>query len=222
MDERTKESLKDYLVIELASGADTLSKYYSCNRDPSEFYLKFITYGHIEPREMMVMVCENLIERLTKLLDKDNLIITASQSEKAETKILIRGEQYIIAELLKREIYKLDPNIGLVNSTLEHHQIRVVTVNLIHPQSLRIFVDAVESLIDVFETLKSQFSGDVVVRKVERSKKITRVVVKKEKKAEGNTRVLEKEKGETEKRVRREKRVRKKKKPGRIEKAEKK
>jgi DNA-directed RNA polymerase subunit L len=128
--------------------------YSSLETDPKEYFLEFTMYGNVNPQQTMQDVCDNIIKRLQNLLDLENLVIKAD-SEK--TKILIRGEDHVIGNLLKRAIFDLDPSIGLINSTLEHPEIRVVTINIRHPTPTKIFLDAAKKLIDLFEDLKTQF-----------------------------------------------------------------
>jgi DNA-directed RNA polymerase subunit L len=130
--------------------------YSSLTVDPQEYFLEFITYGNIRPIELMKMTCDCLIERLEDVSKEENLII---QHDDKKTRILIKGEDHTIGNLLKYTIFKLAPGIGLVNSTLEHPQIRVVTINIIHPEPVKIFRDAAMLLIAQFQNLKKQFAA---------------------------------------------------------------
>jgi DNA-directed RNA polymerase subunit L len=152
MDRNGSHLLKKYdIIVENAE----LPVYSSLQADPREFYMKFTTYGTIDPKKMLRDACDNLIARLEYVCDENNLVI---KSDGKATKILIRGEDHTIGNILRYTIYKLDPKIGLVNYCLEHPQIRVVTINIIHPEPQRIFHDAATVAIACFQKIKAQIT----------------------------------------------------------------
>jgi len=122
--------------------------------EPKEYFLEFTTYGNIQPLQMMRNVCDNIIDRLEHISNIENLVVI-EDSEK--TRILIRGEDHVMSGLLKRIIFDLDPSIGLINSKIEHPELRVVIINIIHSAPMEIFFDAVKKLKTIFKDLRSQF-----------------------------------------------------------------
>jgi len=135
-----------------------LKEYLSEEANPSEYYMEFTTHGTVDPVALLEMTCDNLIERLGRLAVEENLYIN---KDNEKTQIVIRGEDHTIGNLLTKTIYELDPSIGLINSNLEHPQIRLITINIKHANPLKIFGDAVKKLINDFGHIKSQFGGVV-------------------------------------------------------------
>jgi DNA-directed RNA polymerase subunit L len=154
------ENLDTPTKIEPGQDEMFLKSYNSTEADPQEFFLEFTTYGNVRPIEILQNACDNIIERLDKL---QTLNVDTTSNE--VSRVVIRGEDHTIGELIKREIYTLDPGIGLINSTLEHPQIRTITINIKHPNPQKIFQDAVQSLIKKFQSLKKQFSNAITTSK---------------------------------------------------------
>jgi DNA-directed RNA polymerase subunit L len=151
VDKNTMERIKSFPVILEDVNIRTYS---SLEANPQKFFLKFTTHGNIDPKEMMRIACDNIAERLEFLLVTDNLVI---RQDTEKTKITIRGEDHTIGKLIEKTIFELDPSIGLINFTSKHPQIRTATVNIRHPEPLKIFNDAITNLIALFKNLRGQF-----------------------------------------------------------------
>jgi len=166
LDVRTRAKVQGYptiienpekLEVKSTTQDDSFLRGYSSEEaSPSEYFLEFTTYGTIDPETLLQSTCDNLIDRLTFLQTVENLVV---QQDDDKTQIMIRGEDHSLGRMLTRTIYELDPAIGLVNATQEHPQIRVITINIKHPNPMKIFQDAVLKLIKEFQNLKKQFSG---------------------------------------------------------------
>jgi DNA-directed RNA polymerase subunit L len=128
----------------------------SAGCSPSEIFMEFTLYGTVNPETAMRDICTDLITRLEALLDEKNLTIQTSDEE---SQILIKGEDYTLAEMISKRISELDPGISWINYTMDHPSIRIVTFNIIHPQPIQIFTDAVKELMDVFAHLRDEFKG---------------------------------------------------------------
>lgn len=149
--EQTLKSMKTYQAIIEEEPIQIQS---SLDSSPREFYLSFKFYGNIDPINAMKMVCQNIINRLEKISDPSKLNV---ESDESITKISLTGEKYTVGELITKKIYELDPSIGLINYTLIHHEINVISVNIKHPESLKIYSDAVKELIVTFQDIHDQF-----------------------------------------------------------------
>jgi DNA-directed RNA polymerase subunit L len=132
-----------------------LREYSSEEVCPTEFFLEFTLHDNIAPVAFLQNICDNMIERLQRLADPASLVV---QQDDKKTQIMIKGEDHTIGQALRRTIYLLDPGIGLVNMTIEHPQIRTCTINIRHPNPLKIFQDARATLVRQFESLKAQFA----------------------------------------------------------------
>lgn len=144
-----------------------LKEYHSSEIKSKDFYLAFATYGNIDSKVMIMMACDNIVERLLKLskaindysngILNDDLSFLTIITDNVKTTIIIRGEDYTIGELMKKTIYELDSNISLINSPLEHPLNRTITLNIIHQQPIKISLDAINHCVKIFNNIKTQF-----------------------------------------------------------------
>jgi DNA-directed RNA polymerase subunit L len=134
---------------------DNLKIYQSTEINPRNFYLSFTTNGNINTKSIIKLACDNLIERLenikTAIKEKQNLVSILKDNVK--TSFVIRGEDYTIGEIIKKTIFELEPNIGLINSTLEHVSNRTVIINIIHTDPVGIFINAINSVQKLLSSL---------------------------------------------------------------------
>jgi DNA-directed RNA polymerase subunit L len=153
LDQRTKDRLKDYsLIIELRKN-DVLNYPSSSEISPREYFMEFTTYN-IHPQKLLHMACDNIIERLTKLLDRNAIDIKTDENK---TQIMLQNEDHTIPRMLVRTIFELDPEIALINTSQVHVRIRASIITIKHPNPLDIFDAAVKRLVGIFQNLKTQF-----------------------------------------------------------------
>lgn len=163
LDKKTRARVGKYEIIlentatpVASQTSEFLRAWSSAEVSPAEFFIEITLHGTIDPEIFLQNICDNVIERLTILQNFDNLVMRADEHK---TTFMIRNENYTIPCLITRRIFTLDPSIGLVNSTLEHPQIRAASINVIHSEPAKIFQDAIASLIAEFTNLKKQFTG---------------------------------------------------------------
>lgn len=154
------ENPNTYEINSLTADDQFLKGYQNAEYDPKEFYLAITTYGNIDASKILNMVHSNLIERLENI--KKAIIAQQSKSENDEkvekdpfidiiqdnikTQIIIRGEDHTIGNLLAQTCYELDPQVGLINTPQQHPLNRTIVLNIIHSQSLKLILDAIDEL----------------------------------------------------------------------------
>jgi len=159
----------DDQIIDLDYDNKFLKQYHSAEMTPREFFLAITTNGNIDPKQMMILACLNIKDRLIKLQEaiqiQDKITKNNDTTEgfvtilkdNIKTQIIIRGEDYTISQLLKNTIFELDPNIGLINSPLEHPLNRTIILCIMHPQPIVIILDAIQKCLKNFDTIQKYF-----------------------------------------------------------------
>lgn len=156
--ESEKYRIKKFDIILELNIEDKLKQYESTEIDAHSFRLSFRTHGNIKAVDVILLACENIIERLQNIKkaiinkDSDITIIT----DNIKTSITIRGEDFTISQLIKRAVFALDPSIGLINDSLYHTLNRIITINIIHQEPIKIIIDAIDVCINQYDDIKKQ------------------------------------------------------------------
>lgn len=116
------------------------------NQNNKHFYLSIESFGNIEPQEIIDKSCILLTERLDKI--KNNLIKNRVNIIKIKNieQYLIINESHTISNLLKEYIYQLNPDIELVNSECITVPDDKFYLNIIHNNSKKIILDAIDKI----------------------------------------------------------------------------
>lgn len=184
--DKQKEKIKNFdIIIEnpessqiknLKFDDEFLKGYQSTEIKAQNFFLSIATYGNIGVKQMMNLTCENIKKRLTDLKEaviqkEKDLEINANKNDikheteglvsilrdNIKTTIIIRGEDHTISNLLKLAIFELDPNIGLINDTSEHPLNRTTMLNIMHAESIKILINAIDVCIRNFTIIQKHF-----------------------------------------------------------------
>lgn len=155
------ENPESFEVTSLNVDDKFLKNYQSAETTPKHFYMSFQTYGNISADKLLPLAKLNISARLNnfrkELLkyingDQTSEIVNIIQ-DNIKTKIIIRGEDHTMGNLLSQMIFELDPNIGLINTPLIHPLNRTIILNIIHPQAIKITMDAVDKLLTIFQEI---------------------------------------------------------------------
>jgi len=167
------ENPESWVVDETNFDDKFLKGYQSTEIRATRFFLSFRTCGNIEPKTMMIRACDTITERLENL--RNSVLEITENSEKSPEKnektegavsiipdnikalVIIRNEDYTIANLLKTAIFELDSSIKLINNPIEHPLNRTTMLNISHTQPIKILVDAIELCISHFQKIKKYF-----------------------------------------------------------------
>ena len=140
-----------------------IKNYQSAELQARNFHLSFITNGNIDAKKIVKMACDNIVDRLETI---KNVIIEMSNNadvkndtisiiaDNIKTSVIIREEDYTIAEIIKKCIYEIEPGIGLINSTMEHVFNRTIILNIIHTDPIGILLEGIEYAQDLLQKLK--------------------------------------------------------------------
>ena len=145
----------------------------------NQFRIRAYLLGNIKPETVLPKVCDNLIARLKIVksgitaikkdgTDPDGIVdvstrLVVSRNEDTETNqtltiIRIRGETHTIGEMLVKHIYLLDTGIMNIKKRMNHPSENQVFIDIIHPNALKITLDAIDECINTFEKIKKESS----------------------------------------------------------------
>lgn len=122
----------------------------------NDFNMYVETFGNISPKDIIVNVKENLIDRLNKIINSINnktirkLVIGDIQQ------YFIQEEGYTIGELLRTYIYNYyKNNLRLINYDPGYPTERGIVLNIIHPEYEKAIIDSIDIIkkdIELFST----------------------------------------------------------------------
>jgi len=179
-DERVKIDLAKYdeILVNQDSNIkpeDFLQERSSFMSESSEFRMCFWISNQIAPEDLIPMTCDNLITRLNNILTAmhslkgsigayDSIRVRSEpvnilHKEEMTTVDLwcldIMNETHTIGELLVKQIYLLDPDIPFVKKHMDHPKDNQVTIQILHPDSLKLCINALETCIEDFVKIKN-------------------------------------------------------------------
>jgi DNA-directed RNA polymerase subunit L len=138
-----------------------------------KFRMKYFISDQINPHEFLLMVCNNLINRLESILsilkndeiDTNNVLDVKTrpvnirhENEKAIVdlwELCIYGETHTIGELIVKHIFEIDPEIPFVKKTMRHSRDDKIFIEIIHANPKKICIDAIKRCIEVFIAIKN-------------------------------------------------------------------
>ena len=133
---------------------------------PEVFRLTFNTLGNYPAKKLIKDGCKNICNRLQDVYDhlepflKDHMAppshLVHARITPDITHVDIYGETHTIGEILIYNVWRIDPNVALVNKTLIHSLERDITINIIHGDPIRILMDACKMGIDDFKAIEKQ------------------------------------------------------------------
>lgn len=128
----------------------------SINYDPKEFHIGFETAGNITVKQVMKHLYDELTDRLGKIKTKLNSLelndkqkyYYAAKFEVTTTSGMTiyrwQDEYVTMAFMLAQQCYLLDPNIAYCAPTIDRWDNRIAIIKMIHPQSNKLLLAAVE------------------------------------------------------------------------------
>lgn len=85
--------------------------------------------------------------------------VAGLSEDKRIPSILIRGEDHVIGNLIVKTVLDLDPKTPMINYKIIHPSNRSVVINVMHPQPIKIVIDALNTCYDIFDKLQKQVTG---------------------------------------------------------------
>ena len=146
----------------------------------TEFRMRAYLLGNVDPASLVPMVCDNLISRLETvrtgvdeikkngtdpngIVEVTTKLVVArnndTESNQTLTVIRIRGETHTIGEMLVKHIYLLDSGIMNIKKRMNHPSESQVFIEMIHPNALKITLDAIDECLKVFNQIRKESTG---------------------------------------------------------------
>lgn len=135
--------------------------------DPQHFKLSYKTHRNIEPKTIMHMCCNQLINRLQNILKEFNSIKDDSTSYfsdllevelKEDVKLYhFKNEYWTIGNIIARYGYLEFKDVKFICSCIIHPSIEESIVKIIHGESTKILKSAIKKILDDLEILKKAF-----------------------------------------------------------------
>lgn len=128
----------------------------SINSDPKEFHISFETVGNVTVKQVMKHLYDELTDKLEKIKNKlksielsdDQKYYYAAKFEvttvSGMTVYRWQDEYVTMAFMLAQQCYILDPNIAYCAPTIDRWDNRIAIIKMIHPQSNKLLLAAVE------------------------------------------------------------------------------
>lgn len=142
----------------------------SINSNPKNFEISYITKANIEPKNVMIVCCNTLIDKLTQY---NNIIVNyINNVDKnnfyGDDKIEVtRNDDYYIykfsneyltlGNIIAQKIYLLDETVLYVSSTVERLDTEKMIIKIKHTEPDNILQDAIKSCINDFNDIKKYF-----------------------------------------------------------------
>jgi DNA-directed RNA polymerase subunit L len=120
----------------------------SANSDPSHFRIELEVPGNINPKKIVLLAIDTLIDRL------NTINYALAKLEYGVYKLLILNETHTIGNLLVRYIYNIDPNIEYVAMRLTHPSKRECVIDIRHAQAEKLCKRAVENITKELSEMK--------------------------------------------------------------------
>jgi DNA-directed RNA polymerase subunit L len=140
------------LIVHLTNG-QKIPHRSSLNNESHHFGLRINTPGTIPIKDLVPMVCDNIIGRLekTKLTTDKNL------KKYPKGYVFTIYETATIAELLRKRIYKTNPTIAFIKTRYEDPRDKIAHIDIIVGNPKKTIEDACDSCIKTFKKIKTYF-----------------------------------------------------------------
>lgn len=136
--------------------------------NPKEYEINFGTNGNAKPKWILMAACQSIYNRANKLAkelevvsDKSKLKYTSDimdiNQEDDLTHFTFKGETHTICNLIRYFIYEKHPNIALSNYAITHPTEMNSVYRLISQKPKKIMLEALENIVDMFQSLEKQF-----------------------------------------------------------------
>jgi DNA-directed RNA polymerase subunit L len=177
-DEQTKinGAKYDYILTRPADSSESeqewITECSSLTVASSEFRMRFNITDRIDPKQLIPMACDNLVNRLSGCLqdldapDNSKRISVRTNSVKFlhdGSSIVVDmwcmkifGETHTLGHLLAKHILLQDPDLPFVRPWMDHPQDNNVTIQLIHSEPEKICRNAIASCIEIFGKIRDQ------------------------------------------------------------------
>lgn len=136
--------------------------------NPREYEINFGTNGNVKPKWVLMSACQSIYNRANKLAkelevvsDKTQLKYTSDimdiNQEDELTHFTFKGETHTICNLIRYFIYEKHPTIALSNYEITHPTEMNSVYRLISQNPKKIMLEALENIVDMFQSLEKQF-----------------------------------------------------------------
>jgi DNA-directed RNA polymerase subunit L len=139
----------------------------SLNSTPTYFKISYATHRNIEPKKIMILCCDGITERLSKIQEelsciKINTLVYFSDLVNLETKgdvklYHFKGEYWTIANIISRYCFLEFKEIKFVCACITHPSTEESIVKIIHPESNKILISAINHILADINIVKKAF-----------------------------------------------------------------
>lgn len=135
--------------------------------NPAHFKLGYTTHRNIEPKKIMLMCCDSIINRIENISFELNKISKEQKSYvsdliemevKNDQKLIhLKGEYWTIGKLISKYCFLEFKEIKFVSDCIEHPSIEKITIKIIHDDYIKLITNALKSIINDVKIVKKPF-----------------------------------------------------------------
>lgn len=139
----------------------------SLNSTPSKFLFKLTNHRNIDPKKIMIMCLDSIINRIENLNSdvakiketETNYVSNLIKLENVGNFMLLHliNEYWTLSNLVSRYCYLQDKDIEFVCSSIIHPTTEVSIVKIKHKNYLKIILNALNEILKDLKTIKSSF-----------------------------------------------------------------
>lgn len=130
-------------------------KFYSCTEvTPSYTYLSFDTFGTKDTRDILADAIKYLAESINSIrkgiTTSTDMLVTMTKKDDLYL-LTVRNSTAVIAEMISKMILQMVP--VTCNYTIPTYSSSEFTIRLKHPDGIKVYRDALDKLLEVFESM---------------------------------------------------------------------
>ena len=137
-------------------------------KDYKKFHISYTTNGNIEPKKVLKLTHNILINKLEKMYNfintymktKDtNYYVDGFEVDASNDVVIYKfiGEYITISSMIARTVYDLDNNVSFVVSDIDRLDNRIAYIKIKHPSCNKILLDSIKLLMKKIDELKKVF-----------------------------------------------------------------
>ena len=152
MDAVRKERMKSYdITVDTLVGSKIEVRHYQTTEYMAhDFRFSFQTEGNVDPKKLLTSTLEYLVEKLDQL--KGEFLDISKEDDL--TIFHIMNSTHTLSKILKITMFELDPSISSIRDEDPGPDDSSIKIVCRHPNAEKLFRDALEKLIKLFQTLK--------------------------------------------------------------------
>jgi DNA-directed RNA polymerase subunit L len=147
----TKHSIRKFpVVIEDVE----LPTYSSSCVTPKNYWIEFVFKSVIDPKQIMHRACDNIIQRLQRMHDMENVTMQAYENV---TEFILKGEMDTIGRMVEYQMFELEPELGFITLNKIHPKTEIIKIKVISVNAEKLFKDALSTLMKKIQIIKDAF-----------------------------------------------------------------